>query len=108
MIVGLDAIAIGERGAHRAGRREGANAEVHRRRRIPDEHVGRIVRRRAVHRLELREPRQHGCLGPCWLRQRAVDRRVGFDPRHLDVELSITTVVGGARVGQVGDSETEQ
>ena len=42
VIVGLDAIAIRERGADRPGRRRGANAEVHRGRRIPHQHVGRL------------------------------------------------------------------
>ena len=46
--VALDAIAIGKRGAHRAGRRRGAHAEVHGRRRIPDQHFGRVIRGRAV------------------------------------------------------------
>ena len=59
MIVGLDAIAIGERGANGSGRRRRANAEMNRRRRIPHEHIGGMIRGLAVDGRVARKPREH-------------------------------------------------
>ena len=64
VIVGLDAIAIGQRRANGAGRRRGANAEMNRGRRIPHEHVGGVIGRRAIDRRIARKPREHRGLRP--------------------------------------------
>ena len=58
VVVGSDAVAIGERRCHGSVRLVGANAEVHRVRRIPDEHVGRVWRGARVDRRIEREARE--------------------------------------------------
>ena len=97
VIVGLDAIAIGERRAHGAGRRRGANAEVHRGRRIPHEHVGRVVGGRAVDRRVARKPGEHRRLRPHRFVEIAVDLDRLIDARRFDIERAAAPVIGPSR-----------
>jgi hypothetical protein len=86
VIVRLNAIAIGKRGADAARRRRGANAEVHGDRRVPHEHIGGVLGRCAINGGVARKPGQHGRLLPDGFAQTAIDIDRLIDPRRLDIE----------------------
>jgi len=88
-VVGVDVVAVGERGPHHVPVRfVGADPEVDRVRPIPHEHRRRVVRRSAVHRAVLREPRKHRRAIPHRLVQDTVDLHDVLKSRDAHVELS--------------------
>ncbi len=54
-VVGKDPVPVGERGVHFPREARGANAEIDRGGRVPDSYFGRVDRRLAIDRLEVRE-----------------------------------------------------
>ena len=98
-IVGEDLVAIGQRGMHVPVRLECPDAEVDRVRRVPDEHLGRVGGRDAVHRRILREAAEHRRPRPLGLVQHAIDRRSRIESRRMDVEIAGAAVVDQRRIG---------
>ena len=100
-VVAVDVVAVGEGGAHhRAVGLEGADAEVDRVGRVPDEHLGGIRGGTRVRRAVLGEAGQDRGLPPHRLVQAAVDRDGGVDARRMDVEPARAAVVGGTGVAR--------
>src|SRR5438874_3128652 len=76
IVVAADAVAIGERRVHRVAAAvwlEGANPEVDRRRRVPDEHLSRIGSRPLVDRRVERESGEPRDIAPLRLVEDSVD-----------------------------------
>ena len=97
-IVGVDAVAIGERRVDRAGRCVRLDAEVDRGRRVEDEDLRRILGGAAVDRRVLREAGEPRRLLPDGFVQHAVDGDTGggrVDARRRDVNLVVTSAVDG-------------
>ncbi len=83
VVVAGDLVAIGERGAHAGRVLVGADAEVDGRRRVPDQHRGRVVGRPVVVGEVLREATQHRGPRPDRLVESTVHGDDGVaDPRH--------------------------
>ena len=86
VVVGRDLVAVGERRVHRAVRLERPHAEVDGRRRVPHQHLRRVLGRTSVRRGVLREAGQDGRAVPHRLVQCAVDgdQRLEMGDPHLD------------------------
>ena len=89
VVVGVDAIAVGEGRLHAVGAGLRAHAEMQRRRRVPDEHVGLAAGRTAVDRRVSREAGQARGLLPHGLVEHAVDHDLGVDAGRLHLELPV-------------------
>jgi hypothetical protein len=111
VVVGIDLVAIGERGLDGAGLRERANAEVDRGCRVPDEHLGRVERRPTVHGRVLREAGKHRCSAPYCLIEASIDNDLRFDARRCNLELALSPAEALAwqvvkrNEGEEGDEE---
>ena len=87
VVIGIDLVAVRERGMHRAVFLECANAEVDRGRRVPDQHLCGVRRGHPIGRRELRETGEQGCPAPHPLVEMAVDDRLCLHPRRRDGQL---------------------
>ena len=102
-------VALGEGGPHDGAMLlVGADPEVNRIGRVPDEHLGRVRCRSAINGSVLREAREHRRLAPHRLVQGAVHGHGGLDTRHGDVELFLEPAVYTPRSGGGGDLKHEQ
>ena len=96
VVVGGDAVAVGERGGDASMRLEGPNPEVDRFRRIPHAHVGGIGRGTRIDRCVERETREQRRPLPDGLVEHAVDVHVGVrsvDARQRNGQLTFLAVV---------------
>ena len=105
VVVGADVIAVGERRADRRVRLEGANAEVDRVGRIPDEDFGGVGRRLMVDGLIDREAGEQRRAAPDGFVEDAVDLRVGGDSRDGHRQIAGASVVDLLRRGRRGSGE---
>jgi hypothetical protein len=111
VVVGGDPVAVGEGGVDLPVRLARANAEVDRRRRVPDQHVGRVGGGNPVLRVELRKIAQPGCSGPGRLVEHAVDLDARVDPRSGDrgtAKPPAEDQQGVRRASRTGLEEQEQ
>ena len=98
LVVGVDIVAIGERGAHhRAVGLVGPDAEVDRIGCVPHERDRRVRRGAAVDGAVLGEAGEPRGLPPDGLAQDAVDDDRRLETRRADAELAGAAVVDGAR-----------
>jgi hypothetical protein len=104
LVVGADAVALGERRADVAVRLVGAHAEVDRGGRVPDEDLCGVGGGDAVLRRELREAGEEGGLLPDGLVELAVHHDLGGGTGRLDLRLPRAAVVDR----RIGDDEREQ
>ena len=93
VVVGADAVAVGERRGNGSAWRERAQAEVDRVRGVPDPHFGGVGRRTFVDGGVEREAGEQRRLAPDRLVESAVDRDDGFDFRDGDVGVAGAPVV---------------
>jgi len=100
IVVGADAVAVGQRVRDGAVRLEGANAEVDRGGRVPDEDVGGVGRGALVGRLVLREAGEERRPAPGGLVEPPIDGGIRFDPGWRDGRLARSTVIDGGRRGR--------
>ena len=102
VVVGVDAVAIGQGGPDGARSRARADAEENRGGRVPDEHRGLVLRGPAVGRRVLGEAGEARGLLPDRLVEMAVhlDRRL--EPGDVDLDLVEPAVVLGAGGGHGG------
>ena len=85
VVVVADVVAVGHAGVDGAGLAVmGHDAEVDGGRAVPDQHVGPLLRRPAVHRLVLGKAAESGGLGPGGLVEAAIHLNFGFDARNGD------------------------
>ena len=98
VVIGGDAVAVGERGGDRSARLEGADAEVDRVRRIPHADFGRVGRRTLIDRLVEREAGEQRGARPDRLVEPPVDVDVGLDARHGDADAAFAPIVDGQRI----------
>ena len=99
VVVGVDVVAVRERGADDvAVLLVGPHPEPDGVGRVPHQHFGRVLRRPSVDRPVLRESDQVRRAPPHRLIEHAIDAGIRLHPRGRDVELSFRAVVGG-RVG---------
>ena len=104
-VIGIDVVAVGERRADDlAVRLERPDAEIHRIRRVPHEHLGRVLGGATVYGTVLGEAGEGRGLTPHTLVEDPVNGDLGFDPRDADVELPGAPVVHGA-VTRLEDEE---
>ena len=102
MIVGRDAIPVGQGGVHRTMRLVGSDAEQDGGGRIPDQYLGRIGGRHAIGGRKLGKPGQLRGLTPDLFIQLPVDHRLGLQAGNLYRQLARPTVVPGRRVNDIG------
>ena len=84
---------------------------MQRRRRVPDEHFGAVLRRNAVDREELREAGQDRGLLPDWFVEQTVDCGRGLDTWRGHANPALATVVDGGRrkcCGAAGEHRNEE
>ena len=100
-VVAVDVVAVGEGCAHHlAVGLVGADAEIDRVGRVPDEHLGGIRGGARVGGAVLGEAGEHGGPLPHRLVEAAVDRDGGVDARRVDVEPARAAVIDGAGVAR--------
>ena len=107
-VVRADLVAVGERGVHLAVRLVGPDAEVDGGRGIPDQDLGRVHRRHAVHGRELGEAGEQRRLRPGRLVQRPVHRQLRLQPGRVHVQPAGAPVVDGGRIGVTEEQEQRQ
>jgi hypothetical protein len=100
IVVGADAIAVGERRRDDAVRLIGANAEIDRGGRVPDADVGRVGRGTLIEWLVERKPREQRGTLPGGLVEPAIDDDVGFEARRSDGDLTGKSVMDERRGGR--------
>ena len=99
-VVGVDVVPIGQRGSHDlAVRLVGADSEVDRIGRVPDQHLGRICRGPPVHGAILRESDEPRSAQPDRLVEHAVHGHARLDAGDRDGELSGEAVVAVRGIG---------
>jgi hypothetical protein len=102
VVVGADPVAVGEGGARRAMGLEGADAEVDRGGRVPDEDLGGVLARHAVLRRELREAGEQRGVRPLRLIEPPIEGETGLvEAWRLDADLA-----GATAVDRLGGEET--
>ena len=97
VVVGVDFIAVGEFVVDAAVRFEGADAEIHRARRIPDKNFSGVFGGETIERGVFGESgEQRGAL-PDGIVERAVDCDAGVDARNFHGGLAGAAAVNGWR-----------
>ena len=96
-VVGVDAVAAGERRVNRSRRRLRADAEIDGRRRVEDQDLRDVLRLPAIDRRVLREAGQSRRVAPRRVVEHTVDGDRALDPRRRDVNLVVPPAERGRR-----------
>ena len=100
VVVAVALVPIAERRADRPGLGEGANAEVDRLGRVPDEDLGGVGCWPTVDWRVEREAGETRRLAPDGFVEPAIDDDLRLDARRRDLEVPIAAVVGLGRIGR--------